>query len=1267
MKKLLLLGCTTLLIYCIATALSAASIDSNHQYAYSENAGWLNFADSNGNVVVLNDHLEGYVWGENIGWIRLGTHTAGGPHTYTNDAANAYGVNRNSSGDLSGYAWGENIGWINFGATGGNAVLSNAGEFTGAVWAENIGWIKFNGTVYQSADPAPIYQLKSESLDTAPTASSIAFSGTLQAGETLTGSYTYADTDSDAEGTSTFKWSRSTAADGTGKTAISGATNATYVVSSDDVGKFISFEVTPVNSNATGSAVESPINSTAVIAANTAPTFSSATTVNIIEGNTAVITTVATDADSDPITYSLNGGVDEALFAITSSGVLSFKVAPSVASPSDSGSDNTYNVTVQASTGGHTTDQALTILVISAGNVSDDKDADGNGITDKLEQNYGSEDTENPKDGIPDKLETLLQSLHGNSDDITVSTDTDSDGMPDIAEVMIGRDPTTNDNASANAPTITVIASPLALRSTATLSTYSVTDLSISASDSLTPVAYYKNGACKDAVPYNYKTICNPVTAAGLLSGTQNLWWLLTDSTGNWGRAEQVLNIVPTVSFVKDLTLAGSANAGKLDTFLELSGDLVDPSQDLLIPYTVTGTASKSTGHDLADGNFTIKAGELRSEVITVKLKNTPIHNSTVIINLTTDDTLENSVFAPASGDITTATQRVSAGLKTSQTLSISSKAFPLRLGNLKGTQGSGNSEVIGMLFDNTKGSVTLSFDSHDPDGGSYTYSWTNSNDLLGLESNTSQSTSITINSLTAGDYYVEVQVTDSTATLDKRNPAILGAILTISGVTLKSSDDSDGDGKNDAEEGLGDSDGDGIPNYLDAFDTQTNLAPTNPDFPQSYLMKTSPGLKMKSGTTGSIKITLADLISKGNAKGDRTEDNTALSSATLKHLFDYEIEDVEVPSDPDAEGNSISIVLPLSTPLTADNDFKKYSNTAGWKALFIDGTKNKIEWTTWLDGVEGNCPDVGSSNYSSNTGTKAGSNCIKLTLQDGGSNDDDGVVDGRIIDPFGISTPDPVVPVTPVNTGGGSTYTPPPVDPCANISSITSSAPSEGKGECDFINYFVLKLDPVLAIDASVNYQTRDGSAKAGEDYVAISGTVVMRAGQTQLLIPVTIIADNLAEDDETFDLVLSSPTGTTFPAGVSEIVATHTIINTDTSYLLTPTNVVAAVSTTEGSSNHTNYFQLALDKIYDHDVIVSYRTEDGTAIAGKDYIATSRKIKITAGQEKVMIGVEIIADTIKESDETFSLVISNPIGENFTQGVSEMRATHTIVDDDS
>ena len=71
-------------------------------------------ANDNGGVTVYSDHLEGDAWGENIGWIRLGTHTGGGSHTYANDAASTYGVNNDGAGNLSGYAWGANVGWINF-------------------------------------------------------------------------------------------------------------------------------------------------------------------------------------------------------------------------------------------------------------------------------------------------------------------------------------------------------------------------------------------------------------------------------------------------------------------------------------------------------------------------------------------------------------------------------------------------------------------------------------------------------------------------------------------------------------------------------------------------------------------------------------------------------------------------------------------------------------------------------------------------------------------------------------------------------------------------------------------------------------------------------------------------------------------------------------------------------------------------------------------------------------------------------------------------
>ncbi len=104
-----------------------------------------------------------------------------------------------------------------------------------------------------------------------PVASNVNITGTAQVGATLTGTYEYGDVNGDEEGTSTFKWYRADDGAGTGKTEIDGATALTYVLQAADLGKHISFEVTPVAlTGATpGSAVEST--PTAAVAAAPAP------------------------------------------------------------------------------------------------------------------------------------------------------------------------------------------------------------------------------------------------------------------------------------------------------------------------------------------------------------------------------------------------------------------------------------------------------------------------------------------------------------------------------------------------------------------------------------------------------------------------------------------------------------------------------------------------------------------------------------------------------------------------------------------------------------------------------------------------------------------------------------------------------------------------------------------------------------------------------------------------------------------------------------
>ncbi|MEK0317886.1 Ig-like domain-containing protein, partial [Cohnella sp. 56] len=137
-----------------------------------------------------------------------------------------------------------------------------------------------------------------------PVATNVQVSGTPTVGETLTGSYTYGDADNDLEDTPAYKWYRGDNANGTGKTAIGGATSASYTLTAEDQGKYIFFEVTPKAK--TGVLIGSPVVSAAagpIAAANVAPVATGDTKQTNM--NTAVSGTLsASDANGDTLTYS---------------------------------------------------------------------------------------------------------------------------------------------------------------------------------------------------------------------------------------------------------------------------------------------------------------------------------------------------------------------------------------------------------------------------------------------------------------------------------------------------------------------------------------------------------------------------------------------------------------------------------------------------------------------------------------------------------------------------------------------------------------------------------------------------------------------------------------------------------------------------------------------------------------------------------------------------------------------------------------------------
>ena len=125
---------------------------------------------------------------------------------------------------------------------------------------------------------------------------------------------------------------------------------------------------------ADGRRLSAPVSAT-IAGPAAAPEITSASTFEVAEGTRAVATLTATDEDTSAadLTWSLGGGVDQAMFAVTTAGVLSFEAAKDFENPDDAGADGSYLVTVQVSDSVNTTTADLTVTL---SNVNESPTAD---------------------------------------------------------------------------------------------------------------------------------------------------------------------------------------------------------------------------------------------------------------------------------------------------------------------------------------------------------------------------------------------------------------------------------------------------------------------------------------------------------------------------------------------------------------------------------------------------------------------------------------------------------------------------------------------------------------------------------------------------------------------------------------------------------------------------------------------------------------------------------------------------------------------------
>ncbi|NNM78095.1 cadherin domain-containing protein [Sphingomonas sp. ID1715] len=103
---------------------------------------------------------------------------------------------------------------------------------------------------------------------------------------------------------------------------------------------------------------------------NAPPTFTSAATANVTTGASGTIYMAqASDPNNDPLTYSISGGADQALFQVSGAGALSFRTPPDVGTPTDQDRNNVYLVQLRVSDGqaAATLDLALTVVPTASG------------------------------------------------------------------------------------------------------------------------------------------------------------------------------------------------------------------------------------------------------------------------------------------------------------------------------------------------------------------------------------------------------------------------------------------------------------------------------------------------------------------------------------------------------------------------------------------------------------------------------------------------------------------------------------------------------------------------------------------------------------------------------------------------------------------------------------------------------------------------------------------------------------------------------------
>ena len=236
-----------------------------------------------------------------------------------------------------------------------------------------------------------------------------------------------------------------------------------------------------------------------------------------------------------------------------------------------------------------------------------------------------------------------------------------------------------------------------------------------------------------------------------------------------------------------------------------------------------------------------------------------------------------------------------------------------------------------------------------------------------------------------------------------------------------------------------------------------------------------------------------------------------------------------------------------------------------------------------------------------------------------------------------------------PVALSAGQVVTATATDPSNNTSEFSADAPqttlslsivgmavtepTSGTTDLDF----TVTLSTASPLTTTVDYQTMDGTAVAGTDYLATSGTLTFPPGATTEVVPVPIIGNTTVGPNKSFYAMLSNAQNAT----IAIAQGTGTIINSNTAGQFQFSMPGFAASEDDGQATIivTRTAGAASAVSVDFATIAG-----GSAAPGVDYTPTSGTLTFAANQESQTFTIPLVPNLLLGGNKTIALGLSNP-----------------------